>query len=223
MSQFLNDMAEYCREIDANIYYIGAVENGGYEAERIAVNLTNNCSDIYSVAKAFTVTAVGLLVDRGLMSVDEKVCDILGDLCPAGMDERWRGTTVDMVLRHRTGLSNGDVGIVFADKEAGGIRICFEHLPVPLQFHDLPPHESAFAMTVHKAQGSGFDEVSFPMPREDTPLLTRELFYTALTRAAKKITIYGNADMVQKALERESCRAAKLAERIVAELKGEQQ
>ena len=111
MSQFLNDMAEYCREIDANIYYIGAVENGGYEAERIAVNLTNNCSDIYSVAKAFTVTAVGLLVDRGLMSVDEKVCDILGHLCPAGMDERWRNTTVDMVLRHRTGLSKNFLDI----------------------------------------------------------------------------------------------------------------
>ena len=54
MSQFLNDMAQVCRDIGANIYFIGAVENGGYEAERIAVNETNFCSDIYSCAKAFT-------------------------------------------------------------------------------------------------------------------------------------------------------------------------
>lgn len=111
MSQFLNDMAQFCRDIGANIYFIGAVENGGYDDERIAVHETNNCSDIYSVAKAFTVTAVGLLHDRGLLSVDEKVCDILGDLCPAGMDERWRDTTVDMVLRHRTGLSKNFLDI----------------------------------------------------------------------------------------------------------------
>ena len=111
MSQFLNDMAQYCRDIGANIYFIGAVENNGYEAERIAVYETNNCSDIYSCAKAFTVTAVGLLVDRGLISVDEKVCDILGDLCPAGMDARWRETTVDMVLRHHTGLSKNFLDI----------------------------------------------------------------------------------------------------------------
>ena len=111
MSKFLTDMAQYCRDIGANIFYIGAVENGGYEAERIAVYETNNCSDVYSVAKAFTVTGVGLMVDRGLLSVNEKVCDILGGLCPAGMDERWRGVTVDMVLRHRTGLSKNFLDI----------------------------------------------------------------------------------------------------------------
>ena len=100
MSKFLEDMAQFCREQELNIYFIGAVEDGKYEAESIAVNRTNYCSDIYSCAKAFTVTAVGLMVDRGLMSTDEKVADILGDLCPDEMDVRWRDTTVDMVLRH---------------------------------------------------------------------------------------------------------------------------
>lgn len=111
MSQFLNDMAEFCRKNEFNIYWIGAVEGGGFEDERIAVNRTDNCTNIYSCAKAFTVTAVGLLVDRGLLNVEEKVCDILGDLCPEGMDPRWRDTTVDMVLRHRTGLSKNFLDI----------------------------------------------------------------------------------------------------------------
>lgn len=111
MSKFLEDMAQFCREQELNIYFIGAVEDGKYEAESIAVNRTNYCSDIYSCAKAFTVTAVGLMVDRGLMSTDEKVADILGDLCPYEMDVRWRDTTVDMVLRHHTGLSGGFLDI----------------------------------------------------------------------------------------------------------------
>ncbi|MBQ3126980.1 MAG: beta-lactamase family protein [Clostridia bacterium] len=104
MHQFLQDMAKFCLDIGANIYFIGVVTDGGFDAQRIAVRETNNCSNIYSVSKAFTVTAVGLLADRGLLSTEEKVCDILGELCPAEMDPRWRQTTVDMVLRHQIGL-----------------------------------------------------------------------------------------------------------------------
>jgi exodeoxyribonuclease V alpha subunit len=112
------------------------------------------------------------------------------------------------------------VGIVFADKEKGGVKVCFENrLPLPL--HDLPPAENAFAMTVHKAQGSGFKELCFPMPDEETPLLTRELFYTALTRAARKITIYGTPEMVLKALKNRSSRNSALAERIIDFLCGD--
>ncbi len=132
MSQFLKDMAEYCHSIDANVYFIGAVENGG-DAERIAVHPTNNCSDIYSVAKVFTVTAVGLLYDRGLLSPEEKVCDILGEArCPEGMDPRWHHTTVDMVLRHHTGLPGGFLDIDARDPLSFGKDYLGHLLTAPL-------------------------------------------------------------------------------------------
>jgi CubicO group peptidase (beta-lactamase class C family) len=115
MSQFLNDMAQFCRENNMNIYWIGAVENDSFEDKRISVVPADNSTNIYSCAKVFTVTAVGLLVDRGLLSVDERVCDILGDLCPSDMDPRWRNTTVDMVLRHRIGLPGGFLDIDVGD------------------------------------------------------------------------------------------------------------
>ena len=121
----------------------------------------------------------------------------------------------------RTGLANGDVGIVFEDKENESVRVFFQHRPEPLALHDLPAYESAFAMTVHKAQGSGFAEVFFPLPQKATPLLSRELFYTALTRAAKKITINGTPAMVLAALNNKSMRASTLSERILEELKNE--
>ena len=120
----------------------------------------------------------------------------------------------------RTGLANGDVGIVFEDKENRSVKVFIKGRPDrPLSLHDLPAHESAFAMTVHKAQGSGFAEVFFPLPQKETPLLSRELFYTALTRASKKITITGTAAMVLAALNNKSKRASALSERILKELR----
>ena len=67
--------------------------------------------------------------------------------------------------------------------------------------------------------GSGFDELCFPMSSRDNALLTKELFYTALTRAARKITIFGTKKMVEAALSRESRRATTLTQRIIAQLK----
>ena len=132
MSRFLEDLAQFCRDIGANVYDIGVVENGGYEAERMMVHEANDCTNIYSVAKAFTVTGVGLLVDRGLLSVEERVCDVLGALCPAEMDARWRGVTVDMVLRHRTGLPCGFLDIDSQDPLTFGRDYLHYMLTAPL-------------------------------------------------------------------------------------------
>ncbi len=92
---------------------------------------------------------------------------------------------------HTLELFNGDQGVILPVEgvpmawfERGGqIRA----LPVS----QLPAWESAFAMTVHKAQGAEFDEVLLALPEEDTPLLTRELVYTALTRAKKRFGLMG--------------------------------
>lgn len=70
------------------------------------------CRDIYSVAKLYTATALGLLYDRGIVFPEEKVCDILADQLPVpDMDERWRTATVDHALRHRLGLPHGYLDI----------------------------------------------------------------------------------------------------------------
>ena len=127
-----------------------------------------------------------------------------------------------MVTRNSpaAGLANGDVGIVFAFPD-GSARIVFRNGRRAFAPHELPPHESAFATTVHKAQGSGFEELFFLLPREDSPLLTRELFYTALTRAKKKITVAGKRESVLGALKRKSSRNSCLARRIIRLLEDE--
>jgi exodeoxyribonuclease V alpha subunit len=118
----------------------------------------------------------------------------------------------------QTGLSNGDTGVVvgaadgrrqvwFPDLAGGGERF----LLAPSR---LPEHESFFALTVHRAQGSEYDEVVFIPGDPESRVSTRELFYTAVTRARHKVTVLADADAVRTAVQRTTSRATGLADRL---------
>jgi exodeoxyribonuclease V alpha subunit len=119
--------------------------------------------------------------------------------------------------RHRHKLFNGDVGICLAD--ADGTPLAWfpgdgnDHVRA---FHPaaLPAHESAFAMTVHKAQGSEFDEVWLQLPRADIRVLSRELLYTGLTRARSALHVAGSAEVITAALARHAGRVSGLGWRL---------
>lgn len=78
----------------------------------------------------------------------------------------------------------------------------------------LPRYADAFALSVHKAQGSEFDEVLIVLPEEDAPLLTRELLYTAVSRARKRVRLVGPKQVVAAALERRAQRHSGLVDAI---------
>lgn len=78
----------------------------------------------------------------------------------------------------------------------------------------LPRFSDAFALSVHKAQGSEFDEVLLVLPEEDAPLLTRELLYTAVSRAREQVRIVGPMEVVTAALERRAQRYSGLVDAI---------
>jgi exodeoxyribonuclease V alpha subunit len=101
------------------------------------------------------------------------------------------------------GLFNGDVGVVVRD-EHGRLRVCFEGAE-GLRFlapGRLPPHETVFATTVHKSQGSEFDAVSVVLPDHVSALVGRELLYTAVTRARQRVSIFAPADVIRTAIAR---------------------
>jgi exodeoxyribonuclease V alpha subunit len=101
------------------------------------------------------------------------------------------------------GLFNGDVGVVVRD-EHGRLRVCFEGAD-GLRFlapGRLPPHETVFATTVHKSQGSEFDAVSIVLPDGVSALVGRELLYTAVTRARERVDVFATADVVRNAITR---------------------
>ena len=107
----------------------------------------------------------------------------------------------------RTGLSNGDTGIVVRDAD-DRIRVWFPELEdaggrsrlvAPAR---LPPHESFFAVTVHRAQGSEYDEVAVVLGPAESRVATRELLYTAVTRARRRVVVYGSEESVAAAVGR---------------------
>ena len=115
-------------------------------------------------------------------------------------------------------LFNGDTGIILPDPDTGYLRAFFATpdgaiRAIPPEF--LPRHETAFAMTVHKSQGSEFDRVLMVLPPEDTLLLTRELIYTGITRARKSVTLWSDESVFSAAVKRRTERRSGLRERLV--------
>ena len=111
MSRFLKEIDAFIDTQPFDIIRLSQSYRGG-EIETLERTRANPCQNVYSVAKTFTMTALGLLFDRGLLRPDEKICDILKDELPeSGMDERWRGSTVEMALTHRLGLPGGFLDI----------------------------------------------------------------------------------------------------------------
>lgn len=114
-------------------------------------------------------------------------------------------------------LFNGDIGIVRSDKN-GKLRVWFEDENQGLK-SVLPAYisaaETVFAMTIHKSQGSEFDHVCVLLPNlEDNPLLTRELLYTAVTRAKKEVIIQADKEVLLKCIERGVERSSGLLKRF---------
>lgn len=76
--------------------------------------------------------------------------------------------------------------------------------------------DHCYAMTVHKAQGSEFDSVGFVLPERDLPMLTRELIYTAVSRARRSVVIAGSEDLLRGGISRRIERYSGLSERVGA-------
>ena len=119
--------------------------------------------------------------------------------------------------RHR--LFNGDIGVCLRDA-AGTLVAWFpgDDADHPRAFHPaaLPAHESAFAMTVHKAQGSEFDTVWLLLPARGNRVLSRELVYTGITRARRALHVAGSEAVIREALARHAGRWSGLGWRLGA-------
>lgn len=133
-------------------------------------------------------------------------------------NDPWYAGRLLMVTRndYATELFNGDIGIVLADADDvlyawfpaadGGVR--------KLALASLPDCESAYAMTIHKSQGSEFDEVVIVLPNEDARVLGRELLYTAVTRARRKLRLVATNESLARTIERSRRRHSGLADQL---------
>ncbi|BBZ57776.1 RecBCD enzyme subunit RecD [Mycolicibacterium phocaicum] len=114
------------------------------------------------------------------------------------------------------GIYNGDTGLVAAGPD--GVQVYIAGATGTQRFSPsrIADVETMYALTIHKSQGSQADEVTVILPPADSRLLTRELFYTAVTRAKQKVRIVGSADEVRAAVQRQALRASGLRDRLRA-------
>ncbi|MBW0012986.1 exodeoxyribonuclease V subunit alpha [Mycobacterium sp.] len=132
------------------------------------------------------------------------------------MSSAWYAGRPLLVTANDYGLKvfNGDTGVVIASQD--GLRAVIAGATGTLDFATarLSDVETMHAMTIHKSQGSQADEVTILMPLQDSRLLTRELFYTAVTRAKTKVRVVGSEASVRAALGRRAIRATGLSRRL---------
>lgn len=117
------------------------------------------------------------------------------------------------------GLFNGDVGVALRDSTEMSERVVVFFADPTGGLRRFPPyrlpeHETVYAMTVHKSQGSEFEDVLLVLPPEDSPVLSRELVYTALTRARKRFTLFGRREVLTAAVHRRIERTSGLREAL---------
>lgn len=114
------------------------------------------------------------------------------------------------------GLFNGDIGIMLNNDE--GEMKAFFQLPdgtlKAIQPSRLPQHETAYVMTVHKSQGSEFTHTALVLPEKFSPVVSRELLYTALTRAKQKLSLYASEYMVKMAIQTRIQRRSGLVDKL---------
>ena len=137
-------------------------------------------------------------------------------------DGEWYAHRPVMITRndYQLELFNGDVGVALNTDL--GLRVFFPptHGDAPRSLHParLPEHETVFAMTIHKSQGSEFDHVLMLLPAVDSPILTRELIYTGATRARRRLDLAGATAVLENAIARRIRRPSGLRDALYGDV-----
>ncbi len=144
----------------------------------------------------------------GVMALNTLVEQVLRKEKLIETDRRWYPGRPLLITRNDYDLRlfNGDVGIILPDPQADNELRAFFLTPDGgvRKFHPLrlPEHETVYAMTVHKSQGSEFGQVCLLLADRDVPILTRELIYTGITRAKEHVEIWGTEAVFRAAVSR---------------------
>ena len=181
-----------------------------------ALRVTSDASEALAQAARYRLVCMLRQGPCGAQEVNELALDIARK---HGFAERgahiFHGLPI-IITRNdmQSGLFNGDSGVIL--RKGNGLCAYFESDTGPraVSLQSLPPFEAAYAITVHRGQGSEYGAVTLLLPSADHPLLTRELFYTGISRARNKVKVLGTPELLRLALSRTERRASGLAGRL---------
>ena len=178
--------------------------------------------ELFSRFKILCAVKIGSLGVNGINRLAEQILSGKGliDSDKFSPHPWYRGRPV-LITRNDYSLElfNGDIGVTMTapDSKSRELFVYFQGVSgEPRRFlpNRLPEHETAYAMTVHKSQGSEFETVLLILPNRDYPVLTRELLYTGITRARKNISIWGTEGIIKTAISRKIERTSGLKDAL---------
>ncbi len=194
---------------------------GAYLAAVAAATAVAAYPELFALFARFRVLCALRHGPRGAAGFNERIERYLigGGMIPGGRE--WYPGRPVIITRndYALGLYNGDIGLCLPDpRRDGATAVWFEQrgkAPRPLLPVQLPASETAWAMTVHKSQGSEFDQVVIVLPEAPNRILSRELLYTAVTRARKQVILLADDEALTAAIDRPTVRCSGLAERLL--------
>lgn len=176
---------------------------------------------VLAALHGFRVLAAHRSGPAGVTALNERIAAWLLDAGILGSASALAPGRIVLVTKNdpARGLSNGDVGLIWPSASGERLAVHFERPGAPpreISPADLPEHEPAFALTIHKSQGSEFDEVAIVLPPPTSQLLTRELVYTAVTRAKLRALLVGPKEAVRTAATRSVVRHSGLGAHLLS-------
>ncbi|SIT65751.1 DNA helicase/exodeoxyribonuclease V, alpha subunit [Ectothiorhodosinus mongolicus] len=215
------------------------VPSGGYGAyllqlkkQRPAPNSADSeyqrwAKEVLQTHQQFQILAAVRQGTRGVEGLNRHIAELLYVASFIDAKEGWYEGRPILVTRndHVLGVMNGDIGVVLMvpEKDTDELRLRVAFLRPELEGGvlwvspaRLQSVESVYALTVHKAQGSEFAHTMLVLPEHPSPVLTRELVYTGITRASQRLSLVepGSSEVLQSALKRRVARASGLAHRL---------
>lgn len=184
--------------------------------------LKHNPISIINILQVFNNYRILCALKHGLFGVTtlnyyvEQILNYLG-LIKLNQSPNYIGKPI-IILSNDLSLElyNGDIGILLLNSQnnLSAYFLASAHTVKIIPIHQLPSHETCFAMTVHKAQGSEFQNISIILPNKHLPILTRELIYTAITRIHQHLSLYATDDVLINSIKNITKRHSGLYDKI---------
>ena len=167
--------------------------------------LSKDIGNLFAILKSFRILVANKNAHIGTENLNKKVVAMLGK-----RDSDYFNGKPIMITEnsYSQGVFNGDVGIVYDGRvwfETGGGKY------KDIGLSSLPKHETAYVMTIHKTQGSEFNEIMIILPAELNKILTNKLLYTGITRAKNSVMIIANENIWQYAVANKQHRSSNIA------------
>jgi len=211
---------------DVNWHHLGLSEDlPSVLIEQIVVNFSRCLAEkwpvkILQLFEQFRVLCATRRGPYGVEAINRQIEEELNKKGLIRSISRWYHGHPIMINRndYTLKLFNGDIGIILRNPDnRNELQAFFPSVEGEIRTfwpHRLPEHETVFAMTIHKSQGSEFDKVLILLPQQFSPLLTRELVYTGITRAKQRVDIWGNESVFSSAISQKISRSSGLCEQL---------